>query len=136
MTACCVLICSCGSGSQPVASNAESSQAGSEASGRSSIVLTIDPSPPKVGDNAVAVLVRGADGTPVSDANVAVTFYMPAMPSMGMPEMRSTLQLTPAGEGRYNGTGNLIMSGTWNVTIDVSRANEKLATRKMSVIAK
>ena len=40
------------------------------------------------------VTVTGPDGKPVSDAQVQVTLVMPAMPAMGMGEMRSSINLT------------------------------------------
>src|SRR5215471_13814509 len=48
---------------------------------------------PVSGDNKVEATVKQADGAPVTDANVSVTFRMPAMPSMNMPEMHSTTTL-------------------------------------------
>ena len=42
----------------------------------------------KSGDNQFEVMVNGADGKPVSDADVSILFVMPAMPAMKMTEMR------------------------------------------------
>lgn len=100
------------------------------------ITFENDPNPPRAGDNTVEVIVKQADGTPVKDAAVSAVFYMPAMPSMSMPEMRSTFTLAPVGDGRYRGKGELVMSGTWNVTVNVTRNGEKLDSRKFTVIAK
>lgn len=100
------------------------------------ITFKSDPSPPRSGDNTVEVVVTNADGSPLADANVTATFYMPAMPSMSMPEMRSVFPLKSEGGGRYRGAGQLVMSGTWEVTVNVSRGNEKLGTKKLTVIAK
>ena len=38
------------------------------------------------------VSVLDADGKAIPDAEVTVTLVMPAMPSMGMPEMRNSFQ--------------------------------------------
>lgn len=100
------------------------------------IAFKNDPDPPQAGDNTVEVTVKQADGTPVVDATVNAVFYMPAMPSMNMPEMRSTFNLSSAGDGRYRGQGQLVMSGTWNVTVNVTREGEKLGNAKFTVIAK
>ena len=93
-------------------------------------------SSPSKGDNKVEAVVKRADGTPVTDATVAVTFRMPAMPTMNMPEMHSTTPLTPQGDGRYVGTGQLEMTGTWNVTVTVSRDGAQLGSSRFTVLAK
>jgi hypothetical protein len=72
----------------------------------------------------------------VDDAEVSVVYYMPAMPAMNMPEMKSSVSLKPAGKGLYRGKGSLVMGGTWNVTITASRSGKTLGTRKLSVIAR
>ena len=100
-----------------------------------SISFKVEPDPPQTGDNDLLVSLAQSGG-PVADATVTAVFYMPAMPSMGMPEMRSSFQLQPVGGGVYRGNGNLIMGGTWTVTVNVSRAGESLGSRKFTVIAK
>lgn len=100
------------------------------------IAFKSNPNPPRSGDNAVEVTVTNADGSPVNGVNVSATFYMPAMPSMSMPEMRSVVSLTDQGKGFYHGTAQLVMSGTWEVTVNVMRGNEKLGSKKLTVIAK
>jgi len=91
---------------------------------------------PTAGDNKVEAVVKQADGTPITDATVAVTFRMPAMPTMNMPEMHSTAPLVHEGEGRYVGTGQLDMAGSWNVTVAVSRAGTQLGSARFTVLAK
>lgn len=88
------------------------------------------------GDNKVEVVVKQPDGKPVTDATVAVTFRMPAMPSMNMPEMHSTVELASQGDGRYVGTGQLEMKGSWNVAVAVSRGSEQIGNARFSVQAK
>lgn len=100
------------------------------------ISFNMDPNPPQAGDNKLEVSVKQADGTPLTDATVTAVFYMPAMPSMGMPEMRSTFALSSTGNGIYRGTGELVMSGTWDVTVNVARGQEKLGNKKLTIIAK
>ena len=94
------------------------------------------PDPPKSGDNSFLVTVKQPDGTPVTDGQVKVVFSMPAMPSMNMPAMLTEAALSPQGSGTYRGTGQLSMSGTWNVEISVSRNGVDLGSAKFSVVAK
>ena len=90
--------------------------------------------PPTAGDNTFEVTVT-KDGAPVTDATVTAVFSMPAMPAMNMPEMRSSLALVPQGEGRYRGTGQLSMAGTWNILVKVSRGPEELGSHRLSIVA-
>ena len=100
------------------------------------IAFQSEPDPPSAGDNTFDVVVTGPDGSPVTDATVSAVFSMPAMPSMNMPAMRTEAPLTHQGAGRYRGTGQLSMSGTWNVIITASRGTEEIGRRTFSVIAK
>lgn len=93
------------------------------------------PAEPAKGDNKVEALVT-QDGKPVTDATVAATFRMPAMPSMNMPEMHTTTALEHQGGGRYVGTGQLSMAGTWNVTVTVSRDGTQLGSSRFTLQAK
>ena len=99
------------------------------------ITVAIEPNPPTLGDNTIGVTVK-KDGAPVTDANVTTVFSMPAMPAMNMPEMRSSATLQPAGEGRYRGVGRLSMAGTWNVRVTVTRNEQELGTKNVSIVAK
>jgi YtkA-like len=91
---------------------------------------------PTKGGNKIEAVVKRTDGTPVTDAAVAVTFRMPAMPSMNMPEMHSTTSLTHEADGRYVGMGELEMAGTWNVTVTVSREGVPPGSGRFTVIAR
>jgi hypothetical protein len=90
---------------------------------------------PAKGDNKVEAVVT-QDGQPVTDATVAATFRMPAMPSMNMPEMHTTSTLEHQGGGRYVGNGQLSMAGTWNVTVTVSRGGTQLGSARFTLQAK
>lgn len=133
-----VMAVACSRGAEPASKTATPTSA-AEASSASdsgiSIAFKSDPDPPEAGDNAVEVTVKQA-GAPVSDATITAVFYMPAMPSMNMPEMRSSFNLEHKGNGVYRGDGQLVMSGTWNVTVTASRQGEQIASKKFSVIAK
>jgi hypothetical protein len=94
------------------------------------------PDPPRSGPNSMEVTLKRTDGTAVSDAQVTVVYFMPAMPSMSMPAMKISVTLQPAGPGVYRGSGSLVMAGTWNVTITAARAGKPLGSRKLSVIAR
>jgi Cu(I)/Ag(I) efflux system membrane protein CusA/SilA len=129
---CAVLSASCG-GSQS-ASSSSSVQTGT--AGEMTVTFLSDPNPPKSGDNRFLVTVKQPDGTPVADGEVKAIFSMPAMPSMNMPAMRSDAALSPQGGGVYRGTGQLSMSGTWNVEVSISRKGQDLGSAKFSVVAK
>jgi Cu(I)/Ag(I) efflux system membrane fusion protein/cobalt-zinc-cadmium efflux system membrane fusion protein len=81
------------------------------------------------------VKVVNADGTSVTGAQVTVTFFMPAMPSMGMAAMKTTAQLTESGAGNYEGRGELGSGGTWQVTITVTRNGAPLGRKQITINA-
>lgn len=94
------------------------------------------PDPPRSGGNTVEVTVKDAKGAPVKDANVEVRFHMAAMPTMSMPEMQSLFATTHVADGVYRGKGNLVMGGSWEVTVTVTRGAERPARKKFTVVAK
>jgi len=55
---------------------------------------------------------------------------------MNMPEMHSTTPLTHEKDGRYVGTGQLEMAGTWNVTVTVARGGTQVGSSRFSLQAK
>ncbi len=73
--------------------------------------LTTDPSPAHKGANTVRVNLTDAAGQSISSADVTTTFYMPAMPSMGMAAMKTVVKGTDKGDGLYEGTGELASAG-------------------------
>ncbi len=93
------------------------------------------PSPARKGANTVQVQLTGADGKPVTGAQVTVTFSMPAMPAMGMGAMRAVATLADRGQGVYAGPLQLGAGGTWQVEIIVARNGQTVATRQLSVTA-
>ena len=99
------------------------------------VAFKSNPDPPRNGDNAIEVTVTDRAGMPVADATVEATFLMPAMPSMNMPAMRSNTTLAHQGNGRYTGTGQLSMAGTWTTTITVTRGGQPVARKTFSVNA-
>ncbi|MGH9199769.1 MAG: FixH family protein [Vicinamibacterales bacterium] len=100
------------------------------------ITFKSEPEPPKMGENTFEVMVMGAGAQPITDADVSVAFYMAAMPSMNMPEMRNNVPLKHEGNGRYRGTGNVTMAGTWEATVTVMRGGQEVGSKKVTVTAK
>jgi RND family efflux transporter MFP subunit len=94
------------------------------------------PDPPRTGENTFEVVVRDSSGQPISDADVSVTFFMAAMPTMNMPAMRNQVKLPSAGAGVYRGSGLVMTPGRWDVTVDVSRDGQRLGGRQFAVVAR
>lgn len=102
---------------------------------QANVELTTDPTPPRKGGNTIRVKLNDADGAPLSGAEVSVTFFMPAMPAMGMAAMRTPVSLADEGAGLYEGTGQLDSGGTWQVTIVARKNGQTIATKQLSVNA-
>jgi len=100
-----------------------------------SIDFTTDPNPPQKGNNTISVKITGSNGAPMSGLEVSVTFYMPAMPAMGMAAMTTTSKLNGTPDGVYHGTGVLQSGGPWQVTISARRNGQTLATKQVRVNA-
>jgi len=77
-----------------------------------------------------------AQGNPIDDAEVTVQFFMPAMPTMNMPAMKSDAKLAPAGGGVYRGSGQVMMAGRWDATVTVVRRGQRLGTKQQPVVAR
>jgi hypothetical protein len=97
------------------------------------IMLTSKPSPPKTGDNTFEAMVKDAAGKPVTDAEVTAMFFMAKMGAM--PEMKNNVTLKHEKEGRYVGTGQVMMAGKWDVTVSVKRAGKEIGSKKFPVTA-
>jgi Cu(I)/Ag(I) efflux system membrane fusion protein/cobalt-zinc-cadmium efflux system membrane fusion protein len=97
--------------------------------------LTSDPSPPRKGSNVFRVKLTDSSGAPISGAEVSVTFFMPAMPAMGMAAMRTPVPLSEKGAGMYEGSGQLGSGGTWQVTIVARKDGQTIATKQLSLNA-
>jgi hypothetical protein len=99
------------------------------------VTLTSEPSPPRSGENTFEVMVMSG-GQPVTDADVSVEFFMAAMPSMNMPEMRNTVALKHEEGGRYRGAGNVMMAGNWDATVRVRRGGQEIGSQRFPITAK
>ena len=95
------------------------------------VEVKIDKNPPAVGKNNMEIEIEDAAGKHVTDAKVMVEYSMPAM--SGMPAMNYKAEAELKGEG-YKATMDLSMSGSWNVTIKITRG-DKTSKVKFSVDA-
>jgi membrane fusion protein, copper/silver efflux system len=87
-----------------------------------------DPETPRGNSDATLhVTVLDASGKSVTDAQVKVTLIMPAMPAMGMGEMRAASDLTWKGSD-YAGTIKVPTAGSWNVEVNASRSGQLLGS--------
>jgi Cu(I)/Ag(I) efflux system membrane fusion protein/cobalt-zinc-cadmium efflux system membrane fusion protein len=88
-----------------------------------------------MGSNTVRVKLTGSDGKPVTGAGVTATFFMAAMPAMGMAAQRVTTDLFEKGDGSYEGSLQLPAGGTWVATVTVQRGGQVIATKQLNVSA-
>lgn len=105
--------------------NAQSAQA--------NIDYSSTPSPPKPGSNLFRVKLTGGDGKAITGAAVTVTYFMAAMPAMGMAAMRTVATLPEKGNGVYEGKGDVQMGGTWQVTVVASKNGQTIAQKQLDV---
>ncbi len=97
--------------------------------------FSTNPNPPRKGTNTFRVTLIAPSSAPVTGANVTVTFYMPAMPAMGMGAMNTTIKLSEKGNGSYEGTDSLGSGGTWQVTVSAEKNGQTIATKQLRVNA-
>ena len=102
---------------------------------QASAELTTNPSPPQKGKNSVQVKLQSADGKPVTGAKVAVQFFVPAMPEMGMAAMNAAATLAEQGPGTYTGQVELGASGTWRVTVSAEQGGKVVVTKHLNLVA-
>jgi RND family efflux transporter MFP subunit len=91
--------------------------------------FSTQPDPPRKGKNTFRVRLAGKTGAPLGGAQVSATFFMPAMPAMGMAAMKTDIELSDKGGGLYEGGGNLSVGGTWQVTL-IARQNGRIIGSK------
>ena len=79
------------------------------------IGLAVRPSAPIVGDNGFKVTLQKM-AVPLENADVRVSYLMPAMGSM--PAMEGSNRATPTEhKGEYETSLNLPMEGSWTITV-------------------
>ncbi|MEO6966678.1 MAG: efflux RND transporter periplasmic adaptor subunit [Acidobacteriaceae bacterium] len=118
----------------PGAGNVPSPSSGSRVA-QDNIDFTTDPNPARKGTNTFRVKLTGPGNSPVVGAAVSVTFFMAAMPAMGMAAMRTTARLNDMGNGLYEGRASLGSSGTWQATIVAQKNGQTIATKQLHVDA-
>jgi RND family efflux transporter MFP subunit len=99
------------------------------------IDFNTDPNLAHKGSNTFHVKLTGANGQPVAGAQVLVTFFMAAMPAMGMGAMNTTTQLTQKSPGLYDGTGVIESGGTWQVTVTAKQNGQTIGIKQLRVSA-
>ena len=125
----------CGGGNQPAPATESAPVAAPAAAQPVDITLKTDPTPARMGENTFEVMVMQG-GQPVTDADVSVMLFMPAMPTMKMPEMKNTVSLKHEADGRYRGTGNVMMAGGWDATVMVMRGGQEIGSQKLTLDTK
>jgi RND family efflux transporter MFP subunit len=93
------------------------------------------PAPPRKGSNVFRAKISSPSGAPVDGAEVTVTFFMPAMPAMGMAAMTTTAKLTGKGNGLYEGSSVLESGGSWRVTIVARKDGKSIANKQLNLNA-
>jgi len=109
--------------------------AGTTNAPKANVELTTDPTPLRRGSNVVRVKLSDASGAPLSGAEVSITFFMPAMPAMGMAAMRTPVALAEKGNGIYEGSAQLDSGGTWQVSVIAKKNGQTVATKQLSLNA-
>src|ERR1700720_260625 len=64
---------------------------------QASVELSTQPTPPQKGTNTIRVKLSDSTGKPITGAQVTVTFFMAAMPAMGMAAMKTVIQTSDKG---------------------------------------
>jgi RND family efflux transporter MFP subunit len=102
---------------------------------QATVELTTVPSPPQKGANTVRVKLTDSARKPIAGAQVNVTFFMAAMPAMGMAAMKTVVQASDKGGGIYEGNGALGSGGTYQVTITAQQNGQTIANKQLSINA-
>lgn len=113
----------------------EAASMSAPAQSQANVELTTDPSPPHKGSNTIRVKLSAQNGTPISGAQIMVTFYMAGMPAMGMAAMKTEINATDKGSGMYEGKVDLGSGGTWQVTIRAQQNGQTIANQQLTVNA-
>lgn len=97
------------------------------------VEIKIDKNPPVAGDNNIEIRIKDTSGEYVRDAKVRIEYSMPPMP--GMPPMTYKAD-TELRDNKYSGIINLSMSGSWNISIKITRGGKTLPAVKFNVDAR
>lgn len=91
------------------------------------------PTPPHKGSNEFRVRLTDPKGNGISGAQLQITFYMPAMPAMGMTATKAVFTLADKGSGNYEGQGTLPSGGNWQVNIVARREGKVIAGKQFRI---
>lgn len=105
----------------------------SETIPQASLEFTSEPTPLARGRNKIIVKLRDSKGAPISGAQVTVSFYMAAMPAMGMAAMHAQGAAVDQGNGAYQTSIELPGGGTWTLTITASKEGHTIAIKQADV---
>lgn len=102
---------------------------------QASIEFTSEPTPMVRGHNKLLVTLRDSKGAAIAGAQVTVSFYMAAMPAMGMAAMRAQGAGADQGNGVYAAEIDLPSGGTWKMTINAAKDGRSIASKQVDVSA-
>ena len=85
--------------------------------GQLEIGIATDPATPRVGKNRLIIELKDADGNPLSGIPITAQAEMPAMGQMAA--IRAPADLEEVAPGRFEGSMDLSMRGTWPLTIRI-----------------
>ena len=97
-------------------------------------VEVLDPKTAKTGMNSIRLLVKDADGKPITGAQVDVELFMPQMGTM--PPMSSKATLTEVGNGIYTGQIEFLMAWTWQTTVTVRKNGNVIGVAQTNITAR
>lgn len=83
--------------------------------GRVEMAVGVEPRTPRVGENRLVIELTDPDGDPLTGIPIEAHAEMPAMGAM--PAMRAPADIREVAPGRYEGTMNLSMRGSWPLTV-------------------
>ena len=99
--------------------------------GDMSLRLSLDPDPPRAGDNLLNVDLQDAQGKPVDGAQLGFVYDMAAMGSM--PEMKGGGDVKAMSGGKYQITYPLSMLGDWTLTLGIDAPGHPHAELRFKV---
>ena len=94
------------------------------------LAVSINPSPPKAGDNTLKIRLTDAAKKVIKDAQVKVTYSMPAMGNMSAMSSSIDAKLK---KDSYEAIMSLSMLGTWNLEVNIVRPGSDSLTGKFKV---
>lgn len=87
-----------------------------------SVHVRIGEGPPVLGQNVITLTITDASSRPVSDAAVAIRYFMPSLP--GRPPMMEYTTTAKREDGAYRAELDLRMKGEWVVALTIARQGE------------